>query len=341
MPGRCPLCGQVLPEAISKVRLQTRLQSLASPVLALEKKKLQARYEAHLAVHQERANRIAEQRVTGKLRAAEELAKRAEKQKEQELEQARKDFSERIAREGQAARRAAEREVRQELVDARKRARDTEARHQRELRQVRSESRAVLKSEFDRAVRIAARKNDDRIKEMQAERERDKVRHQVKEARLQRQLDDMSRKLERTAGEQLGDEAELDLLKVLRETFCPNDKVERIGRGVRGADILHHVIDYGKTVGYIVYESKNTGGWNKAFVSQAKKYQTLYNTPHVMIVTRAFPPKQKGLCVDKGIAIIEKRAAVALAKIIREGIIEIARLRAERSLTGCEILRTL
>jgi hypothetical protein len=126
---------------------------------------------------------------------------------------------------------------------------------------------------------------------------------------------------------QLGDEAELDLLKVLRDTFCPNDKVERIGRAVRGADILHHVIDDGKTVGYIVYESKNTGGWNKTFVTQAKKYQTLYNTPHVIIVTRSFPPKQKGFCVDKGIAIIEKRAAVALAKIIREGIIEIARLR--------------
>lgn len=327
MPGRCPLCGQALPEAISKVRLQTRLQTLTSPFLAIEKKKLDTQYQTHLAAHQERANRIAEQRVTGKLRAAEERAKRAEKRQQEKLEEARKDFSERLAREGQAARRAAEREVRQELIDARKQARDTEARHQKEIRQVRSESRAVRKQEIDRAVRITARKNDDRIREMQTERQRDKVRHQVREARLQRQLDDMSRKLEGTAGEQLGDEAELDLLKVLRDTFCPNDKVERIGRGVRGADILHHVIDDGKTVGYIVYESKNTGGWNKAFVIQAKKYQTLYDTPHVMIVTRSFPPKQKGFCVDKGIAIIEKRAAVALAKIIREGIIEIARLR--------------
>jgi hypothetical protein len=328
MPGRCPLCGQALPEAISKVRLQTRLQGLTSPILAAEKKKLQAQYQAHLAIHQERANQIAEQRVAGKLRAAEERAKRTEKRQQQELEEARKDFSERVAREGRAARRVAEREVRQELIDGRKQARDTEARHQKEIRQLRTESRVVLKEEIDRAVHVAARKNDDRIKEIQTERERDKVRYQVRETRLQRQLDEMSRKLEGTAAEQLGDEAELDLLKVLQETFCPNDKVERIGRGVRGADILHHVIDDGKTVGHIVYESKNTGCWNKTFVTQAKKYQTLYNTPHVMIVTtRSFPPKQKGFCVDKGIAIIEKRAAAALARIIREGIIEIGRLR--------------
>src|SRR5262249_20217193 len=154
---------------------------------------------------------------------------------------ARKDFSERVAREGQAARRAAEREVRQELIEARNQTRDAEARHQREIRQVRSESRAVLEGEIDRAVRLAARKNDDRIKQTQTEREKDKVRHRVNEARLQRQLDELSRKLEGTAGEQLGDEAEVDLLRLLRDAFCPNDKVERIGRGVHGADILHHV----------------------------------------------------------------------------------------------------
>jgi hypothetical protein len=327
MPGRCPLCGQPLPEALSKARLQTRLQSLTSAALASEKKKLQARYEAHLAADRERASRMAELRVAGRLRSAEERAKRAERRQQVELERARKDFSERVTRAGQAARRAAEREVRQELIDARNQARDAEARYQREIRQVRSESRAVLEGEIDRAVRIAARKNDDRIKQIQAERERDKVRHRVKESRLQRQLDELSRKLEGTASEQLGDEAEVDLHKVLRDAFCPNDKVERIGRGSRGADILHHVIDEGKTVGHIVYESKNTGGWNRAFVAQAKKYQTLYNTPHVIIVTRTFPSKQKGLCVDKGIAIIEKHAAVALAKIIRDGILEIARLR--------------
>jgi hypothetical protein len=66
--------------------------------------------------------------------------------------------------------------------------------------------------------------------------------------------------------------------------------------------------------------------WHASFIAQAKKYQTHYETPHVIVVTRVFPKKQKGLCVLKGIPITEKCAAVSLATIVREGIIEIARL---------------
>jgi len=55
------------------------------------------------------------------------------------------------------------------------------------------------------------------------------------------------------------------------------------------------------------------------FIAQAKKYQTQYETPHVLIVTRVFPSKRKGLCVVRDIPVVERRTAVALATIIREG----------------------
>lgn len=86
-------------------------------------------------------------------------------------------------------------------------------------------------------------------------------------------------------------------------------------------------MDGTKTAGRIVYESKNTSDWHNSFIAQAKKYQTQYETPHVMVVTRAFPSKHKGLCVVKSIPVVEMRVAMALATVIRDGIIEIARLR--------------
>ena len=48
-----------------------------------------------------------------------------------------------------------------------------------------------------------------------------------------------------------------------------------------------------------------------------------------MIVSRAFPSKGRGvtLWVEKDILVVEPRIAVALAEVIREGIIEIGRLR--------------
>jgi hypothetical protein len=161
---------------------------------------------------------------------------------------------------------------------------------------------------------------------LQAERERDKIRHEAESANLQGKLEDLSRKLEKQSGEQLGEEAELDLFTELRHAF-PDDKIERIGRGVKGADIVHQIMDGTKVAGRIVYESKNTSTWQNGYIAQAKKYQTQYETPHVMVVSRVFPSKHKGLCVVKGVPVIEKRVAVAPATVIREGIIDIARLR--------------
>jgi hypothetical protein len=45
-----------------------------------------------------------------------------------------------------------------------------------------------------------------------------------------------------------------------------------------------------------------------------------------MVVTRVFPSKHKGFCVVKDIPVVEPRMAIALATVIREGIIEIAKL---------------
>lgn len=183
-----------------------------------------------------------------------------------------------------------------------------------------------LEKEVTKSVRLATRENQAKLEKLQTEREREKVRYEADTARVQGKLDDLSRKMEKQSGEQLGAEAELDLFTELRHAF-PDDKIERIGRGVKGADIVHQIMDGTKIAGRIVYESKNTSTWQNGYIAQAKKYQTQYETPHVMVVSRVFPSKHKGLCVVRGVPVIEKRVAVALATVIREGIIDIARLR--------------
>jgi hypothetical protein len=210
-----------------------------------------------------------------------------------------------------------------QLVAEREMARQrAERQFERELRAAKEQAQ----EEVAKTVRLAAYENEAKLEKLQAEREREKVRHEAESAKLQGKLDDLSRKLEKQSGEQLGAEAELDLFTELRHAF-PADRFERVGRGVKGADIVHQVMDGTKVAGRIVYESKNTSNWQNGFIAQAKKYQTQYETPHVMVVTRVFPLKLKGLCVLNGIPVVEKRVVVALATVIREGIIDIARLR--------------
>ena len=230
MPSQCPLCGQPLPEAINEKELQTRMEKIASPALAVVKKKLKEEFETRLVAERERARQKAEG------------------------------------------------------------------------------------------------ENEAKLEKLQAEREKEKVRYEADLARFQGKLEDLSRKLEKQSGEQLGAEAELDLFMDLKHAF-PADRIQRIGRGVKGADIVHEVMDGTKVAGRIVYESKNTLNWQNGFIAQAKKYQTQYDTPHVMIVTRVFPSKHKGLCVVRDVPVVEQCMVVALATVIREGVIEIAKLR--------------
>ncbi len=326
MPGECPLCRQPLPEAIDEEELQSRIQKLTSPALAEEKKKLKEEFEAQLVAEREIARQRAERQFQRELREAKERADRAEQDKDREVKRMQKDFTDRIAAEAETAKREAERGVKKQLADTEKRAKDAEDRVEKEIDKARKEVESRVGKEMSATLRLATRENEAKLGKLQAERERDKIRHEGELAKTQGKLDDLSRKLEKQTGEQLGAEAELDLFTELLHAF-PDDKIERIGRGVTGADIVHHVMDGTKIAGRIVYESKNTLSWQNGFIAQAKKYQTQYETPHVMIVSRVFPSKHKGFCVVKEIPVVEKRVAIALATMIRDGVIELAKLR--------------
>jgi hypothetical protein len=326
MSNRCPLCGQALPEGVHQHELNARIQKLASPVVNAEKNKLREEYHSQLVAERKIARQKAEKQFRRELRDAKQRAERAEREKQQELKNLQKDYTERLSAERESARRRAERDVKKQLLDAEKRVKDAESRKREEIERVRLEFQAQVEQEVARTVRLSTKENETKLEKLQREREKDRVRYEADSAKLQGKLEDLSRKLEKQSGEQLGSEAELDLYIELRQAFR-EDKIERVGRGVRGADIVQHVMDGTKIVGRIVYESKNTLDWNQGFIVQAKKYQTQYETPHVMIVTRAFPCKQKGLCVEKGIPVVEKGMVISLATVIREGVIEIAKLR--------------
>lgn len=164
------------------------------------------------------------------------------------------------------------------------------------------------------------------IEKIENARQKDRTHFEMDRQKFQQQLDAMSRKLEKKTGEQLGDEGELDLLVELRKAF-QKDRIERIGRGKKGADIVQEVTEDSKVVGRIIYESKNVSTWSNKFIEQAKKYQSQYDTPNVIVVSQAFPSKKKGLCILKGIPVVDLRQTVSLATIMREGILTVASLR--------------
>ncbi len=220
----------------------------------------------------------------------------------------------------------AERLVRKDVLDARRRAEKAEAEKVTEIDRVRRESEKREERAGRMAAQVATKQSRAEIGKLETAREKDRARYEADRARLQSQLDLFSRKLEKQSAEQLGAEGEVDLLSQLRAAF-PKDRIEPIRRGAKGADIIHDVVEESKRVGRIVWESKNVSNWSNRFVSQARQYQTQYETPHVVIVSRAFPLRKKGLCNLKRITIVEPRMAVPLAEIMRDGIRAIGLMR--------------
>lgn len=242
-----------------------------------------------------------------------------------ERKKLKEEFDERLEVAIEKTRQIAERQFQRELRTARESARIDA---QRDLK------KQVTDAER-RAVRRTEQNSETKLEKLRSERERDKIRHAEESARFQRQLDELLRKLDKQSGERLGTEAELDLYKEITQAF-PRDRIEKIGRGVKGADIVQGIVEGERVVGRIVYESKNTQTWNKEFITQAKSYQTQYETPHVMVVTRAFPPKYKGFCAVRDIPVIAPAMAVSLAKVIRQGIVEISKLRLSGNLSDAK-----
>jgi len=72
--------------------------------------------------------------------------------------------------------------------------------------------------------------------------------------RLDTQLQDLQRKLQRKTAHELGEEGEVDLFEALRREFS-HDTITRVAKGVPGPDIIHRVVNNGTVIGTIVVDS--------------------------------------------------------------------------------------
>ena len=155
---------------------------------------------------------------------------------------------------------------------------------------------------------------------------KERAQHTAETGRLKTKLDELSLKLDRQTSEQMGEMTEANALAALRRSF-PHDDIQRIERGMRGADILHKVIVDGAEVGRLVYECKNASSWQNEWLTKARSYRTEYQTPWVVIASRCFPRREKWFVVERGVPVIELRLIVRLAEVIRSAVVEIGSLR--------------
>ena len=144
--------------------------------------------------------------------------------------------------------------------------------------------------------------------------------------KLSGKVEELQRALDKKTAEELGEGAEIDLYEVLKAEF-DGDRIERINKGLPGADIIHVVMHNGKECSKIIYNSKNHNAWRNEFVTKLASDQMAARAEHAIFSVRKFPAGHRHLHVQDGVILASPARVAALVQVIRRHIVQVHTLR--------------
>lgn len=246
-------------------------------------------------------------------------ASEAKKQTQEEFRIELKDKDEQIKEKDEALKIAREAELK-----ARKREREADDK--------------IKNSDLELEKKLAKEKNlleadiSKRFSEEQSLKERE---HQKKIDDLVKQLNDAKLRAEQGSQQMQGEILELDLEESLKHAF-PQDVIEPVEKGVKGADVRHKICSTsGKIVGVILWESKRTKNWQDGWIVKLKTDLRAEGANVPVIVSSALPDDAAGGFGQKdGVWICKPVLAIALAITLRNHVLEIAIAHAQSKNRG-------
>ena len=144
--------------------------------------------------------------------------------------------------------------------------------------------------------------------------------------------DDLARKLEQGLQQTQGEVLELELEEILKSEFL-QDKILPVPKGVKGADIIHKIIDRsGRLCGQIIWEFKKTKAWSEGWIQKLKDNQRDIKADLAVIVLMVLPTDVKGFSLRNGVFVCNVKLAINLASLLRYDLLKVS--EANRALTG-------
>lgn len=167
------------------------------------------------------------------------------------------------------------------------------------------EERKQLKSELDDSYRLKESEFQKKISDAQKSNE------------------ELKRKLEQGSQQLQGEVLELELEDLLINTFH-FDKIDPVGKGVRGADVIHSVFTRSNTLcGKIIWEAKRTENWSKNWIDKLKGDQQAAGAEIAVIVSTVLPENSKDpFLLHDGVWVVRPYAVRPVAELLRTTLIE-------------------
>ncbi|MEI6863875.1 MAG: DUF2130 domain-containing protein [Candidatus Adlerbacteria bacterium] len=323
----CPKCGETY--EITEALRESIAEKAKAEVLAdvSKREKALASQEAVIAGEKEQMEKL---KATEAERVKREVTKRvdeertkvvadAKKQAQEELRVELKDKEEQIKEKDAALKIAQEAEL-----SARKREREADERIKTADLEV---EKKLASKQGEMEVEISKRYNEEfAAKERQ---------NQKKISDLVQQLEEAKIKAEQGSQQLQGEVQELDLEQALREAF-PQDVIEPVGKGIRGADIRQRVqSSSGRLAGVILWESKQTKTWSDGWLGKLKDDLRAEAANIPVIVSVAMPEEAKaGFGQKEGVWVCKPGMAIGVAHAFRRQLLDVALANAQAESRG-------
>lgn len=310
---KCPHCNHDIElEAAMSAALQDRTEAL----LLLKEGELRAQLE-----EEKKAELAASLEESRKKQEENDRLIRESQEREQQLKTEQEQKVKQLQLQAELAQ--------EELEKAKLEAQEESIRKQREIEAKENQ----LRIDAEQQKLDLERANREQLQQMTTElRQQMETERLLKDAESNQLIASMTKQIEQLKTEaksqQLQGEAqEVALEEVLKIAF-PEDIVESVPKGFKGADCLLRIKNGPHLVGTIIFESKRTKQWSGEWIPKLKDDQRTGSAEIAVLVTQAFPAevKNRTAYVD-GVWLTDFGSAIGLVMALRAGVIEVAKMK--------------
>ncbi len=147
-------------------------------------------------------------------------------------------------------------------------------------------------------------------------------------ASMQQKIEELKQKAEQGSQQLQGEVLELELEHLLRTKF-PFDLIEAVPKGEFGGDALHRINSPGGIAcGTILWESKRTRNWSDGWLTKLREDQRSAKAEVCVLVSQVLPKGVETFDLMDGVWITSPRAAIPVAVMLRQGLLEVSQTRA-------------
>ena len=201
---------------------------------------------------------------------------------------------------------------------------------QNELK-IREEKRRLEEKEKENELNFQRQLDEERNKIEYESIKKSDENHRLKDLEKEKQLSDaqktiseLQRQLSQGSQQSQGEILELDVENTLKISF-PNDQIEPVEKGIKGADIQQIVKSpKGISCGTILWETKRTKAWTDEWLVKLKNDLRSERADIPVIISVVLPQEAEGgLGIKEGVWIVGYKQFLPLAILIRKNLLDI------------------